>query len=57
MVVERLEDLAVAVLAAQRVEEHDCPVHLGIDVDRGHRDQVETFVIDLGQLLGDYLAE
>ena len=34
VLVEHLEDLVVAVLAVERVEEHDRPVDLVVDVDR-----------------------
>jgi hypothetical protein len=54
---KRGQDLAVAFLANQRVEEYDRAIHLRIDVDRGDRDQRQAFVIDAGEFLRDYLAQ
>jgi len=49
---ERLEDRDVAALPVERVEEHRRPVHLRVDVDRGDRDELESLVVDLDELLG-----
>ena len=57
MVAERLEDPLVAVVAGERVEEHDRPVELVVDVDRRDRDELEALVVDPHQLVGDDLAQ
>ena len=51
------QDVGVTVLAQQRVEVDDRPVHLRVDIDRGDRDHVETLVVDARQGLGDHLAQ
>ena len=55
--VEDLDDLGVTVLAVERVEVHDRPVELVVDVDGGDRDELQSLVVDADQLLGDHLAQ
>ncbi|MEJ7721950.1 MAG: hypothetical protein WKF58_16660 [Ilumatobacteraceae bacterium] len=55
--VQRGDDLVVALGPVERVEEHDPAVELGVDVDRGDRDEREALVVDAHQLFGDDLAQ
>ena len=42
---------------SQRVEVHDGPVELVVDVDVGDRDERQALVVDADELLGDDLAQ
>ena len=46
VIAERHEDPLVALGAGERVEEHDRPVELVVDVDRGDGDELEALVVD-----------
>src|SRR4051794_1270135 len=54
---EAVEDLGISGFSPQRIEEHDCVVHLRIDVDRRDRDELQRLVVDRHELLGDHLAK
>ena len=41
----------------QRVEVDDGTVELVVDVDVGDRDELQPFVVDLHELVGDHLAQ
>ena len=49
--------VGVTVLALQRVEVHDRPVELVVDVDGRDRDERQALVVDAHELLGDDLAQ
>src|SRR4051794_36158393 len=54
---QRRQDLCVAILTEQRVEVDDGAIHLRVDIDRRDGDQLESFVVDARQCLGDHLAQ
>ena len=57
VLLEDLADRRVAVLAVERVEVDDGPVHLVVDVDGGDGHERQPLVVDLDELLGDHLAQ
>ena len=55
--VENIENRLVTCLAGKGIEKDDATVELGVDVDRGDGDEFQALVVDLGELVGDDLAE
>ena len=55
--VENLENRLVTCLAGQGIEKDNASVELGVNVDRGDGDEFQALVVDLGELVGDDLAE
>ena len=47
---QRLERVVVAVLAVERVEQDRAWLHVGVDVDRGDREQHQAIVVDALEL-------
>ncbi len=57
MLFKHLDNGVVGCFAGERVEKDNAPVQLRIDIDSGDGDELEAFIVDSRELIGDDLAK
>ena len=53
MLTECFLNCSIALFSGHRVIEHDRPIHLAIHINRGHRDEIESFVVNADEFVSD----
>jgi len=54
---ESLQDEGVAVLAGERIKEHNATVHFGVDFNPRDGHKFESFIIDTHKFIGQNLTK